>query len=84
MQSRILQIVVDPKECTAEVYTHDKQLQVTSQLGEGRQRYQAEDIDQSSNSATGQALQDELIQKDREIEEIKRTLFESKQKAKRR
>lgn len=39
VQSRILQVAVDPKEYTAEVYTYDKQLLATLTLGGGRERF---------------------------------------------
>ena len=40
VQSRILQIVVDPDQYIAKVYTHDQQLLATLTLGEGRQRFE--------------------------------------------
>ncbi|KAF2816880.1 uncharacterized protein BDZ99DRAFT_504827 [Mytilinidion resinicola] len=58
----------DLEECTAEVYTHDMQLQKTSGLGEGRQRYYVDDFDRSENST----LQDQLTPVGREKEDMMR------------
>ncbi|KAL9616924.1 MAG: hypothetical protein Q9160_008237 [Pyrenula sp. 1 TL-2023] len=72
IQQRFLQIVIDPEECTAEVYTNKKQLQETLGLGEGRQRYYDDDSDPSENSDTVQTLHDRLIQAEREKEDMAR------------
>ncbi|KAL9616934.1 MAG: hypothetical protein Q9160_008247 [Pyrenula sp. 1 TL-2023] len=48
VQSRILQVAVDPSNYIAEVYTHDKVLRATLTLGEGRQRFIPDEFESSS------------------------------------
>ncbi len=58
IQSRILHVVVDTKEYTAEVYTYAKQLLATLTLGEGRQRYEADKEPALEDSPVSKFLQD--------------------------
>ncbi len=44
VKARIVQVVVDPENCLAEVYAHDKQLQARFALGENRKRFQPHDL----------------------------------------
>ncbi|KAL9109588.1 MAG: hypothetical protein Q9227_005768 [Pyrenula ochraceoflavens] len=83
IQPRFLQIVIDPEECTAEVYTHGKQLQQMLDLGEGRQRYYAEDLDASEDSDPVQILQDQLMRVEREKKDMERRIAELERLAER-
>ncbi|KAF2453846.1 hypothetical protein BDY21DRAFT_327253 [Lineolata rhizophorae] len=76
IQPRFLQIAIDLEECIAEVYTYNKQLRATLDLGEGRQRYYANDFDLSENSDTTQILQDRVTQAEREKEDMMRRIAE--------
>ncbi|KAL9080215.1 MAG: hypothetical protein Q9157_000998 [Trypethelium eluteriae] len=81
IQSHVFHVVIEPDESVAEVYTYDKQLHKSWSLGEGRQRFNADDfadfIDQSSDADDDcMPLQDEPTQRERamigEIEKMKR------------
>jgi hypothetical protein len=76
MQSRILQIAVDPNEYTAEVYTHEKQLRATLTLGEGRQRFDA-DEDASSSEMADEAM---LQQASAQLQDMKRQMEQQEQR----
>ncbi|EDN91211.1 predicted protein [Sclerotinia sclerotiorum 1980 UF-70] len=72
----ILHIVIDANECTAEVYTYNKQLQATLDLGEGRQRWHsAEQSSTSEDFDVYMTLRDQKI----EMEQTKKEKQEMRQ-----
>ena len=71
VQSHILQIVLDPAACTAEVYAHDNRLLATLILGEGRQRSYADDYDSPpDNTKILNAMHTQIMQMGKEKENI--------------
>ncbi|KAL9620592.1 MAG: hypothetical protein Q9160_004846 [Pyrenula sp. 1 TL-2023] len=64
IQPRFLQIVIDPEECTAEIYTFDKRLRETIGLGEGRRKYRDNDFTPSESSERIQILQQQQLMRD--------------------
>ena len=64
---------MDPNEYTAEVYRYDEQLQATLNLGEGRQRFGADEYDLPSENADAlKTLQDRVMQIEQEKKDMKR------------
>ncbi|CAD6439997.1 d573b7de-738c-4b9f-b51c-af534f1a4e5a [Sclerotinia trifoliorum] len=67
IQKHILHIVIDANDCTAEVYTYNKQLQETLALGEGRVRsYSAEPGSASEDFDVYMTLRDQEIELEQE------------------
>ncbi|ESZ90747.1 hypothetical protein SBOR_8860 [Sclerotinia borealis F-4128] len=88
IQSHMLHIVIDAKECTAEVYTYDKQLRATLNLGEGRQRSYSTEKDSAAEDddplMTIRDLKIEAEQWKQEKQEMEREKQEMEQEMERK
>ncbi|ESZ97909.1 hypothetical protein SBOR_1708 [Sclerotinia borealis F-4128] len=73
IQSHILQIAIDPEECTGEIYTHN-QIQTTLNLSKERhQSYYSADYDMGSEELDAcMALRDQKIDAKRNVEKMER------------
>ena len=80
VQSRILQIVVNPKEYIAEVYTYDKQLLASLTLGEGRQRFDvAVEDSPSKDSGALKIMQNRIMQLEQRTQQAEQRTQQAEQ-----
>ncbi|KAL9619029.1 MAG: hypothetical protein Q9160_006350 [Pyrenula sp. 1 TL-2023] len=84
VQSRFLQVAVDPSNYIAEVYTHDKILSATLTLGEGRRRFYPDEYESSSKRLdTLETSQDRMMQIEQDKEDMRRQREQDKEEMRR-
>ena len=82
VQSRILQVELDPYEYTAEFYTCDKQLLASLTLGEGRQRLEPDYEPLTEDPSILQLLRNQLTQTEQEKRQLEQEIEDLKNEMK--